>query len=295
MRRLVRRRLGDKATLGVEWPAVRTRLISSAILAPLFLTALWRGDMLWAGLLAIAAALAGYEGVRLFHAAGIRASGPVSVLLAPALVLASRWPQPEMLALVWATGVIAAFLGQLARPETQRSVRDWAVTLAVPAYAGTLLGFAAMTRQLQEGLAWSVLLVALVWTNDSVAFLAGRAVGRHPLAPTLSPKKTVEGAAAATFATVLLASVAPSVLARLPALASGTADWPTAALAGLGVAVSVAAPLGDLSKSFLKRSAGAKDSGRLIPGHGGLLDRLDSLMFAAPIVYVFARAFEVLP
>ncbi len=274
---------------------MRTRLISSAVLVPPVVAALWLGGLVWAGLLAVAAVLVSVEGVQLLRATGCRPSMPVCAALAAGLVLAARLATPEMVTLVLVAGVMAAFVDQLARAPAQRSALDWAGTVALPAYVGSLLGFAVRTREIEAGLAWSAVLLLLVWTNDSVAFLAGRRWGRRPLAPTISPQKTIEGAAVATLATILAAGLAPGVIAHLSALADPTGHWSVPAFVGLGLAVSVAAPLGDLSKSLLKRSAGVKDSGWLVPGHGGLLDRTDSLMFAAPVVYLFARMLQVWP
>jgi phosphatidate cytidylyltransferase len=133
-----------------------------------------------------------------------------------------------------------------------------------------------------RGLAWVLLVVVTTWINDSAAYLVGRAVGRHPLAPALSPRKTVEGASAGMVGALLTGGIC------FPAFGLGT--WWIGAVVG-GV-LGVAAQIGDLAESALKRQAGVKDSGSLIPGHGGILDRIDGLLFAFPTGFVLAAGLE---
>ena len=119
----------------------------------------------------------------------------------------------------------------------------------------------------------------VTWIGESAAYLVGSALGRHRLAPVISPRKTVEGAV-----TQLLTSVVASL-----ALASWPLpEWPPGAALGAGALLGVVGQVGDLAESVIKRSVGAKDTGSLIPGHGGALDRLDSLLFNAPALFYFA-------
>jgi phosphatidate cytidylyltransferase len=140
-----------------------------------------------------------------------------------------------------------------------------------------------VSLRLLFGFGWVIMSFVLAWANDTAAYFAGRFLGRHKMFPRVSPKKTWEG-----FAGGLAGSVAGALALR--------AMDPVGDLAGLGIAGAVVlglgaaalGPLGDLVESMLKRAAGVKDSGRLIPGHGGLLDRIDALLFIAPWVWVFA-------
>jgi phosphatidate cytidylyltransferase len=132
----------------------------------------------------------------------------------------------------------------------------------------------------QHGAAITLLLIATVVVSDSAQYYSGRAFGRRPLAPTISPKKTVEGAIGGVVFGTLFMAIAGGWL--LP----GTAPAPLVA-AGLGVVVL--GICGDLFESRLKRVAGVKDSSSLIPGHGGILDRIDALLFATPAYFVFLR------
>ena len=141
---------------------------------------------------------------------------------------------------------------------------------------GALIGIHATAGR--EGL---LVLIATVTASDSAQYYSGRTFGRRPLAPTISPNKTIEGA----FGGLIVAPLVLWLLARtwLPQLAP-------AAAVGAGVGIVVAGIAGDLFESALKRAAGVKDSGALIPGHGGVLDRIDALLFAAPLFYLVVRA-----
>jgi phosphatidate cytidylyltransferase len=119
-------------------------------------------------------------------------------------------------------------------------------------------------------------LFGIIWIGDSVAYYVGRALGRHALAPKVSPKKTIEGAAAGFIGSVVAGIIGAFLLGE-----------PWLRVAGVSAATAIAGQVGDLAESVLKRSAGVKDSSSILPGHGGILDRLDSLFFAAPIFYWF--------
>ncbi len=156
-----------------------------------------------------------------------------------------------------------------------------AATLLGALYLGALGGTIAGLRLLQpvERGAWRVLLLlAIVALSDSLAFFVGHALGRRRLAPRISPGKTVEGAIGG-----LLGGVLGALLVRQLAFA----EMPALHAVTLGVVVAAAGILGDLVESLLKRWAGVKDSGTLFPGHGGMLDRLDSLLFGAPVLYYY--------
>jgi phosphatidate cytidylyltransferase len=180
------------------------------------------------------------------------------------------------------TGVlIFAFADTLIfEDELQNAPRRVALALLGAVYPGLLLSSLVRLRQLERGEWWVVLALTVTWLNDTCAYFAGRAFGKRTLAERISPSKTWEGAIGGG-----LGSVAGALVVQhfwLPQLA----PW-GAALIGGGAAVL--GPLGDLSESMLKRAYGAKDSGRLLPGHGGILDRLDALLFNAPFVLLVAR------
>lgn len=152
-------------------------------------------------------------------------------------------------------------------------------------YLGALSSFLIAIRLMPEGLYLTVILLALVWTTDIMAYLVGSSVGKRPLAKKISPKKTVEG----TIGGIIGSSVSGMVLAGVMPV-----TMLTIASGGLlGAVIGGAGTLGDLTQSALKRSADVKDSGVFFPGHGGVLDRFDSLLFAAPFFYFYIKFFSL--
>ena len=157
-------------------------------------------------------------------------------------------------------------------------------------YTGGLLAYGMFLRHLPgvttswHGTALVFAPVLLTWTSDTAAYFTGRQWGRRKLIPHVSPGKTVEGSVGALVGTVLVAAAYTLVLARYPTYQLGLAEAVV-----FGVLISVVAQVGDLVESLLKRDAGLKDSGTLLPGHGGALDRFDSILFTLPVAYAFFR------
>jgi phosphatidate cytidylyltransferase len=145
---------------------------------------------------------------------------------------------------------------------------------------GLVMALPLMHRDLVQGPLWVTTALAVSFANDTGAYFVGRALGRHKLAPQISPGKTIEGAVGGLIVGVVFMFLARATF--FPALSS------TDVLA-VGLATGILGPAGDLLESMIKRAAGAKDSGRLIPGHGGILDRIDAVLFVAPFVYAYAR------
>lgn len=162
----------------------------------------------------------------------------------------------------------------------KRSIQESALILWGIIYLGAFGGYMILLRQLPQGLTYTSLLLFGVWANDTFAYFIGLKWGRRPLAPAISPKKSVEGACAGIAGNIILALLAVYLFPGW----MGMNAW-KAALLGLGIAVF--AQLGDLLESAIKRQFEVKDTGQLIPGHGGILDRFDSLLFTAPMVYYF--------
>ncbi len=245
-------------------------------------------------LVAAAAAAGGREFFRLGDGAGARPLmdfGVVWALLfvAAALFNGERASSPEaaryvdwgIAALLAAAAVVPLAWVTIFRREV--ALESWAWTLAGILYAGWMLGHWVMVRQLDSGRELVILGVFATFACDTTAYFVGRAWGRHRLAPGISPGKTWEGAAAGLVAAVAAAGALRYLL--------DLGDWslPLSYLEALalGAIIGVVSQVGDLVESLLKRRAGVKDSGSLLPGHGGLLDRIDSLVFTGVIVYYF--------
>ena len=194
-----------------------------------------------------------------------------------ALILVTHRPDilvPILLATL--IGIISVPL--LNRVSLEQSLRDSAVTLFGVLYLGLTLGTLSMTRLLPQG-EWLIFFLLLVtWASDTGAYYVGTLYGRHRLAPTISPKKTVEGLVGGFFVAVIVAYAARW--------------WFLPELSGLDCLIlatllTITGLWGDLTESAMKRSVGMKDSGGILPGHGGMLDRLDSLLFTAPVFYYY--------
>jgi phosphatidate cytidylyltransferase len=162
----------------------------------------------------------------------------------------------------------------------QRALNEALPSLGISA-AGFLfvawpLSYIVRIHAMEGGRVWLLFTLALIWAGDTLAYFAGRAIGRHPMAPQISPKKTWEGAAGNVLGSLMVAAIFSRWL-----------DVGLAHLVTIALLANVAGQLGDLVESAYKRGAGVKDSGTLLPGHGGVLDRIDALIFAAPAVWVY--------
>jgi len=184
-------------------------------------------------------------------------------------------PGPELALVLGVLLICSAPLWTPGRPL----VESTANTLFGAIYVGWLLGYAIWLQGRVSGPQLVLFLVGVTWAGESAAYLVGSSMGRHRLAPILSPRKTVEGA----IAQVLVSVAAALALAAWLLPACGLAG-----AAGAGVLLGVIGQVGDLVESAIKRSIGTKDTGGLIPGHGGMLDRIDSLLFNAPALYLYS-------
>ncbi len=247
-----------------------TRLISGVVLAAAALAAIVFLDTFWLGLLATGLAMAAaYEYLRVIGA------HPLIGLLAGIACtwIASRAFDGNALGVV----LLLAGAAVSAAVLFGESIHSAAASMYGLIYIGVPLGLLVIIHRL-GGRETVLLLIATVVISDSAQYYTGRSLGRRPLAPAISPKKTVEGAAGG----LLVGTVFFVLAAR--ALMPFVSVW---LLTVAGASVVLAGIAGDLFESRLKRTAGMKDSSSLIPGHGGVLDRIDALLFATPVFYVF--------
>ncbi|MBI2458661.1 MAG: phosphatidate cytidylyltransferase [candidate division NC10 bacterium] len=258
----------------------RQRVLSALLLVPPFLLLVHFGSPLhFALLVSLVIGLAAWEFSRLCPAGTDPGLSLLTVLggLAWHAALALHGGVAGVAAAVVGAALLRA---TLLRAEFRVGLLQAAWIVLGTLYVGGLLSFASLLRALPEGRQVIYYLAFTTWAGDIGAFYVGSRYGRRPLAARISPKKTVEGALGGMIATMLVA-IGGSVWIWPRFL------WAPAALVGLLLA-SVGI-LGDLCESAVKRAADAKDSGALIPGHGGVLDRLDSLMFAGPVLYALVR------
>jgi phosphatidate cytidylyltransferase len=183
------------------------------------------------------------------------------------------WGLPGLSAVV--TGLIAASLVWHTLFVQVRTA-DTALTVFGAVYTGFLLAYFVLVRSLDAGLVLSIVLIASVWANDVGAFFIGSLLGKHRLAPHISPKKSWEGFLAGVGGSLAVWAMAAFIPASGITLVQALVT---------GLAVGLASVIGDLAESRMKREAGVKDSGTSLPGHGGFLDRLDSLIFVCLVAY----------
>lgn len=263
---------------------LKTRAITALIGIPVLLFFVYVGNY-WFALFLLLITLIGlkeYNALmkkgdwKLFEFAGF--------LIIPIIFFAVYQANPSLLISLW----ILFFLSFSLLPVFfHGKVNYWESALAFWGiiYTGGLAAFLLATRLLPEGFYYILFLLIIIWSNDVFAYLVGSRFGRRLLAPAISPKKTWEGTLAGLTAGVLAGMLLGSLLP--PDQFNVITGVQLSLLAGITGA------LGDLSQSALKRSTGAKDSGDLLPGHGGVLDRFDSLFFAAPFYYIYLRYFLI--
>lgn len=271
---------------------MRTRVLSSLVLVPVLVGALFIGMPAITLVLAVAALLGGFEVFRLLKSAGYPSLAMFGSVLAVALVLEAAVDlEGDKGVLLVAIGVVLAGVGAFGRTDPRDGLVAWFATVFGAVYVG-LISFVlhlasaapavpgdAALAPLGPERAWIVLLVLGVWSYDTGAYLVGSRIGRHRFLSHISPSKSVEGLVGGLVATTAVTAL----------LLAGLGEAPVGALV-LGPLLGLAAQAGDLAESMLKRAAGAKDSGTLIPGHGGILDRIDSFLFAAPVVTLYVLA-----
>ncbi len=255
-----------------RWSDLRIRILSAAVLGPLALAGIWIGGAAFSGLVGLITIGLAYEWLALCR----RPLAPVTLLLFAALpasvaCVAAGAPlaAPVVLAVATAGAVGAAGGVGPAKP----------LAFGIPYLGLGAIALVWLRQAPDSGRGNVIVLLLIVWASDIGAYIAGRAIGGPRLAPAISPGKTVSGAVGGLVAAVAVGCVAAVVNGAIGV------PWQAMMLAGLTGCVSQA---GDLFESLLKRHFGVKDSGWLIPGHGGLLDRLDALMAAAPAAALLA-------
>ena len=263
---------------------LRHRVITAAVGVPLVILAIWFGDPgPWFSLLIAAAALAGtYE---FYHMADFNRREPLlylGVLYSLALVLNPHYRDPDVLPILITATMLVSLIYLLCRPAREKAFYKWAWTIAGALYVGWMLSYWLSLRGLGDGRSWVYLAILTTFANDTGAFFIGRATGKHKLAPTISEGKTREGAIGGLICAVLGAVIIATVLNLISPF-----DFKYWQIILIGFIIGLFAQIGDLVESLLKRNMGVKESGNLLPGHGGILDRFDSLIFVGAVVYYY--------
>lgn len=259
------------------------RVASALVLFPIAVWITYLGGLPFAVLAGGASAVAAFELVVMFGTVGV--AEVFGIAVAGAIPFVAAWepggnllPGWSGLALAGAT-IVLFLLALFRRSPLEQVPRALAVVALSWLYCGVLLASVVGLR-LRFDVGWVILAFVVTWGNDTFAYFTGHAFGRHKLLERISPKKTWEGFAGGAVGSVVGALVTRALL---------LSDELSVGLAiAIGLGGALLGPLGDLAESMVKRAAGVKDSGRIIPGHGGLLDRIDALLFVTPWVYVCA-------
>ena len=290
---------------------LRTRILTAAILAPLILLVVFLGEPWLSLLIGVAAFLALVEVVSLLDAAGYRPPQVLTILSGVAITAAglvsvnaanvggvltgivSALDPPGLVGATVIAVILLLAAAAFMRGDPKAGYVTWSMSVFGCAYVGLLLPTIALVAHLPapggtettpvgvlglgSGVAWTLTLVLIVWLYDTGAYLVGRRIGRTKLVEHISPAKTVEGFVGGIVAATIGAGIGAALI--------GLEWWHPLIM---GPLVGVAAQAGDLAESLLKRAAGRKESGFLVPGHGGILDRIDSFLFTAPVLAGYA-------
>lgn len=267
---------------------LKTRILAALVFTPVVFAMVWLGGDFLAVTCCVIAILLQWEylGLTLSRRDWLLKILGYALALTAALATMGRLESVGAVQL-WPLSTVLAFVVVLGRPDPiERALRRVSYLALGVVYSGVLIAHLYLLREIgdpglelgQTGLGYGLISLLGTWGADTSAYFVGRAFGRHKLYPSISPKKTVEGLFGGMAAAMAIAFGFRAVL-----------EMPISPLAcaGLGVVVGFASVLGDLSASMIKRSVGAKDSSQLIPGHGGVLDRFDGVMFVAPCAYFY--------
>jgi phosphatidate cytidylyltransferase len=252
------------------------RLLSALVLVPVLLFLVWMGGWWFAAVVYLTITLATWEYLQMLRELGLQPTlvFPMALLwlLIVYFILGDRGYLHPILSLV----LIVSLAWHVFADRTEHKVQNWLLPLAGALYLGWMVGHAVWIRALPDGILRLVATLAVVWSGDTTAYLVGTAWGKHHMLPRISPRKTWEGYGA---------QVASGVLAGLLVMGLGGLGWGHGA--ALGLLLAALMPIGDVGISMIKRQAGVKDSGTLIPGHGGVLDRMDTLLVAMVLSYYY--------
>jgi len=279
---------------------LKQRVTTAAVGVPLLVFAIWFG-IPWFTILIAAAALGGtYEFYRMANFDRREPLLYLGLLWALALVLSPHYlyRSPDVLPVVITATTLISLIWLLCRPSREKTFRNWAWTIAGVLYVGWMLSYWLNLRGLGDGSEygrnWVYLAMLTTFANDTGAFFIGRARGRHKIAPAISPSKTWEGAIGGLTCAILGAIVTAMILNLISLKLGAPFVFKYWQIVLLGFLVSLFAQLGDLVESLLKRNMGVKESGNLLPGHGGILDRFDSLIFVGAVIYYYVLSINAL-
>ncbi len=258
--------------------SLRLRILTAIVAVPLLFSVIWFGEPWVSIAVAVVAILAINEFYALVSKRWAKPSFTLGVLGVIAMVMNARFGGTDTMPIVSGAVLVIPLLLVPLRRNWREDVLTWAWTMLGVFLFGWTLSFFVAMRGLDFGREWAILTVFSIFAADTGAYFVGKAIGRHQLAPEISPGKTWEGVLGGAAGSLLI-SVLIFQFMNLPAN--------LAEILGLSAMVAVISPVGDLSESYLKRRVGTKEASELLPGHGGIMDRLDSVVFTLVGVYYY--------
>ena len=265
---------------------LKNRILTAVLLLPILIAAVWFDTPLpwltiavavWGGL----AALEFYKTVAAYGSKAVPFT-IFGIIMTVIFIFSPHLDFAYMLPILLTIAIIFPSVGMILRRNKDNGFLSWIWTLAGILYIGWLLSHYISLRELEMGREWVFYALAVTFATDTFAYFIGKTWGRHKLAPDISPKKTIEGAVGGVLGAVVISVLAVWLFA-LPI------NYGIAVL--LGIVVSIFGQVGDLFESLFKRNMGIKDSGKSLPGHGGFLDRIDSIVFTGVVVYYYVVLF----
>jgi phosphatidate cytidylyltransferase len=265
------------------------RILTAVVLIPIVIFLIFlspKQPLAFLAFVLVVAALALWEYLGLADAMGAK-TPRIVMEVSLAVLFAAIFRRPDLTAPVLASLSLILFVVCAFRSPVNRVLADTAFSVFGLVYIGLSLATLYLLSTQDNGPSLLLFLFLAVWAGDIAALYIGRAFGRFKLAPTLSPNKTWEGSFASIAGSILITLLLVYVSTQLAARSLDWLSYPGPKLHWIGLAalVNIGAQLGDLVESAIKRGAGVKDSGRLLPGHGGVLDRVDALLLAAPVLW----------
>jgi len=275
--------VGSKPQKTINLEDLIKRVRVALVLIPVGLAANILGGWVYCLLVALIIGVAAYEYALLYKASGLRPAVVLSVGAAVLIVIGQSFNRFELTALIFTASLMISVVYHLFEYERGRdqAATDFAVTISAVVYVGWLGSYFVSLRNLPDGFWWMMIVLPAVWLADTAAYIFGKRFGKHKMTRRLSPNKTWEG----YLAGILVAAPGTALLALLwqfLGAGEGISPWRGALLGGV---LALLAIFGDLGESMIKRQASAKDSGQILPGHGGVFDRIDSWLWAGAIGY----------
>jgi len=259
---------------------LKKRIITTLWGIPLLIATIWFGEPWFTILLSICGLLAAFEFYRMVATSKVSPLTFFGLIWTLLFILRSHYDHATLTPFLLTSLVILSLISLLLRRQKEGAFISWSWTIGGTLYIGWLLSYFVTLRGLDDGRNWIFLALFTTFASDTAAFFVGRALGKHHLAPHISPGKTWEGAIAGVFGAIII-----SLLFTIPTPLHLPLTYWQAIL--LGLLISVFGQIGDLVESLLKRNMGVKESGKLMPGHGGILDRIDSVVFTGIVVYYY--------